>query len=64
MNKTLQNLIIRALSGAVFVALMVGAIWLSSFYFAIVFLAFRMKITIKVSKKPKKKKQEKKEAQD
>jgi phosphatidate cytidylyltransferase len=40
MNKTLQNLIIRALSGAVFVALMVGAIWLSSFYFAIVFLAF------------------------
>lgn len=40
MNKTLQNLIIRALSGAVFVVLMLGAIWLSSFYFAIVFLAF------------------------
>ena len=31
---------------------------------AIVFLAFRIKITIKVSKKPKKEKQEKKEAQD
>ena len=30
----------RALSGAVFVVLMLGAIWLSSFYFAIVFLAF------------------------
>ena len=40
MNKTLQNLIIRELSGAVFVALMVGAILLASFYFAIVFLAF------------------------
>ena len=31
---------------------------------AIVFLAFRIKITIKVSKKPKKEKQEKKETQD
>ena len=40
MNKTFKNLVVRALSGAVFVVLMLGAIWLSSFYFAIVFLAF------------------------
>lgn len=40
MNKTLQNLIIRALSGAVFVVLMLGAIDLSSFYFGVVFFIF------------------------
>lgn len=42
MNKTLKNLIVRALSGAVFVVLMLGAIWLSSYYFAILFLIFTL----------------------